>query len=116
MTIEELIQIADKLPSVTYDIKWEHHLCFNIADKMFLITSPDDNPVSASFKVAEEDFQEMISLPGCAAAAYMGRYHWVSIDDISRFDTLTWTKVLNESYRLIASKLSGKKQKELGIV
>lgn len=115
MTIEELIKIADKFPSVTYDIKWEHHLCFNIADKMFLITSPDDNPVSASFKVAEEDFADMTSKPGCAAAAYMGRYFWVSVDDINRFDQKVWEKILKDSYDLISSKLSKKKQIELGI-
>lgn len=41
---------------VTTDIKWKDHLCFNIGEKIFLITSPDNLPLTASFKVSDEDF------------------------------------------------------------
>jgi hypothetical protein len=61
MNIEELQSICRKLKGRTEDIKWENHLCFNISGKMFLITSPDSVPVSASFKVADEEFEELSS-------------------------------------------------------
>lgn len=41
---------------VTTDIKWKDHLCFNIGEKIFLITSPESLPLTASFKVSDEDF------------------------------------------------------------
>ena len=56
MTIEDLTQICSRLKGVTTDIKWKDHLCFNIGEKIFLITSPESLPLTASFKVSDEDF------------------------------------------------------------
>ena len=50
MTIDVIQAICAKLPAVTQDIKWENHVCFNVGGKMFMITSPDEVPVSASIK------------------------------------------------------------------
>ena len=35
--IEDLQNLAKKLPEVTEDIKWENHLCMCIDDKMFFV-------------------------------------------------------------------------------
>ena len=51
MSIEDLMSICQKLNGMTTDIKWEDHLCFNVGEKIFLITSPDSVPPTASFKV-----------------------------------------------------------------
>ncbi|MDF2192534.1 MmcQ/YjbR family DNA-binding protein [Paraflavitalea sp. CAU 1676] len=115
MTIEDIQTICGKWAGVTQDIKWENHLCFNVGEKMFLVTAPDEVPISASFKVADEEFDEVSARPGCKPAPYMARYKWVWIDDINRIGKKEWTRLLTSSYDQVAAKLPAKKRKELGL-
>src|ERR1700741_1466905 len=115
MTIEELQGITKTLVGVTEDIKWEHHLCFNVGDKMFLVTAPDDVPVSASFKVSDESFEEGSCKEGFMPAPYMARNKGVRLDDISRLSQKEWTFFIKQSSQLVASKLPVKSQKALGL-
>ncbi len=115
MHLEDLQLICEQLPGTTTDIKWDYHLCFNVGEKMYLITSPDEVPVSASFKVTDEDFERLCALPGIIPAPYMARNKWVKIDDISRLSKKEWETLLMQSHVLIASKLTVKLKKELGI-
>ena len=115
MSIEEIQTICKNLPAVTEDIKWDDHLCFSVAGKMFLLTSPDQVPPSASFKVPEEDFEALAAREGFVPAPYMARYKWVQLDNISRLSPPEWEKHIHESYRLIASKLPLKTRKQLGL-
>ncbi len=101
--------------AVTEDIKWEHHLCFNVGGKMFLITSPDEVPVNASLKVDEDEFGRLCMREGVRPAPHLARYHWVRIDDLGRFSPKEWRHYLDESYRLVSSKLSKAERKRLGI-
>ena len=80
---------------------------------MFLVTAPDNVPVSASFKTSDEDFEMLPSRPGFIPAPYMAKNKWIFVDDISRFSKKDWEKYLQSSYSLIASKLSLRMQKEI---
>ena len=82
---------------------------------MFLVTSPDSVPVSASFKVSDEEFDELSVQKGFMPAPYLARYKWVHLDDISRLSKKQWEKYLSQSYNLIASKLPSKIKKTIGI-
>lgn len=115
MTIEEIQNICNTLPAVTQDIKWEDHLCFNVGGKMFLVTAPDCVPPSASFKVAEEAFEELAAREGFMPAPYLARYKWVHLDDISRLSYREWEQQITASYRLIAGKLPKKVSQHLGL-
>jgi predicted DNA-binding protein (MmcQ/YjbR family) len=113
MTIAEVREICLSFPAVTEDIKWEDHLCFNIGGKMFLVTAPDNVPVSASFKTSDEDFQALSNRTGFIPAPYMAHNKWIFADDINRFSKKDWEIYLRKSYNLILSKLSLKFQKEV---
>jgi predicted DNA-binding protein (MmcQ/YjbR family) len=113
MTISEIREICLAFRSVTEDIKWENHLCFNIGGKMFLVTAPDNVPVSASFKTSDEDFELLPNRAGFIPAPYMARNKWIFVDDISRFSNKEWQKYLQLSYELIFSKLSKRLQSEI---
>ena len=115
MTVEGLQTIVKKLKGVTQDIKWEDHLCFNIGSKMFFVTSPDHVPVTASFKVSDEEFEEVSSRKGFIPAPYLARYKWVFSDDINRLSKKEWEYFIAQSYKLIAQKLPSKIKKEIGI-
>jgi predicted DNA-binding protein (MmcQ/YjbR family) len=116
MTIEELQKLCKKHKGVTEDIKWEDHLCFNVGEKMFLVTSPDSVPVSASFKVNDEEFDELSQKPGFMPAPYLARYKWVHLDDIKRLSKKQWEHYAEQSYHLIAAKLPAKIKKQIGLV
>jgi predicted DNA-binding protein (MmcQ/YjbR family) len=115
MTLEELQDICKKFPGVTQDIKWENHLCFNVGEKMFMITSPDSVPVTASFKTGDEDFEALSAREGMKPAPYLARYKWIFVDDIKRLSRKEWERYLFEAYQIIASKLPLKIKKQLKV-
>lgn len=113
MTIEELQQIARTFPGMTEDIKWDNHLCFNVGGKMFVVTSPDNVPVTASFKASDEDFEELAQREGFIPAPYMARYKWVYVDDINRLSKKEWECYMAASYQLIHDKLPAKTRRQI---
>ncbi len=116
MNLEIITEYCNSLPRVTTDIKWEDHLCFNVGEKMFLITSPDNVPVSASFKTNPDDFELLTEREGIIPAPYLARYKWVQVDDINRLSEKEWQEYVPKSYQLVASKLPKKIQKELNLL
>ncbi len=116
MDLEVIIKICNELNSVTSDIKWEDHLCFNVGGKMFYIASLGNTPTSSSFKVNEAEFEYLIEKEGIIPAPYLAKYKWVRIDDIRRIPEKEWEKYIKNSYYLVASKLSKKLQKEIGVI
>lgn len=115
MTIETLQLICKRYPGVTEDIKWEDHLCFNIGGKMFLITSPDSVPCTASIKVADDKFDEISGMEGFMPAPYLARYKWVHLDDIDRLSNKQWEAFIDTAYNLVASRLPAKVRRQLGL-
>ena len=116
MTLEEVQKYCKQLKGVTEDIKWEDHLCFCVGQKMFLITAPDDTPVSASFKASDEDFEELTARPGFKPAPYMARNKWIFIEDIQLMTPAEWKHYIDKSYELIKGKLPKKILKEQGLL
>ena len=114
MNVEDIQAICRQLPAVTEDIKWGHDLVFSIG-KMFCVVGLDQSPTSASFKVTEEEFEEMSTRPGFKPAPYVAKYKWVWVDDINRMKKTEWKKYLAQSYELVKEKLSPKIKKELGL-
>ncbi len=115
MNVGDLQEICKKFPGLKQDIKWETHLCFNVGDKMFLITSPDEVPVTASFKTGDEDFEELSSREGFKPAPYLARGKWIYVDNIKRLSKKEWQYYLKEAHRLIALKLPVKTREKLKI-
>jgi predicted DNA-binding protein (MmcQ/YjbR family) len=108
MTLAEIRTICVSFPGVTEDIKWGNHLCFNIGGKMFLVTSPDSVPVTASIKVSDEEFEVLTNREGIIPAPYMARNKWVYVDSINRLSKKEWERYLLEAYTIIFAKLSGR--------
>lgn len=116
MTLEEIRFFCNQLPAVTEDIKWENHLCFSVGEKMFLITAPDLSPVTASFKVGDDDFELLSAKPGLQPAPYLARYKWIHTDDINNLSEKEWHRYLSKAYELIKMKLPKKKLKDLRLI
>ncbi len=115
MNIEDIQSICKKLPSVKEDIKWEHDLVFSVGEKMFCVVGLDQSPTTASFKVKDEEFEEMCNLPGFKPAPYVAKYKWVYIDDIKKMKKAKWEHYIKQSYELVKAKLPKKLKKQLGL-
>lgn len=116
MDIEQLRALALSFPAVTEDIKWGDHLCFNVGDKMFLLTSPDELPINACFKVSEEDFDALIDRSEqFGRAAHFAQRKWITIRDIHSMSQKEWRYYLKASYDAVVAKLTKKRRAELGI-
>ena len=115
MNIEQIQQICKALPGVTEDIKWGQDLVFSIGGKMFCVIGLDQDPTSASFKVKDDEFEEMSSRPGFKPAPYVAKYKWVWVEDIRKMKKVEWEKYLKQSYQLVSEKLPVKVKKQLGL-
>jgi predicted DNA-binding protein (MmcQ/YjbR family) len=112
--IEEIQDICRKMPGVTEDIKWGHDLVFSVGGKMFCVVGLDESPTSASFKVTDDEFEEMSNRPHFKPAPYVAKYKWVLIEDITKMKKTDWKKYLAQSYELVKEKLPAKLKKQLG--
>lgn len=115
MDIEIIRSICQSFPGVTEDVKWGHDLVFSVGLKMFCVVGLDETPVSASFKVKDEEFEEMANRPGFKPAPYVAKYKWVLIDDVTRMKKSEWESFLEQSYELVKAKLPAKIRKGLDI-
>lgn len=115
MNIEDIQAICRQLPGVTEDIKWGNDYVFSIGGKMFCVVGLEQSPTTASFKVTDEEFEEMCDRPGFKPAPYVAKYKWVWIDDINKMKKSDWKKYLQQSYDLVKEKLPAKLKKQLNI-
>ena len=112
MNLEQIRAIATALPAATEGIKWEDHLAFMVAEKMFLLTGMDDTS-NVSIKVTDEDFEMLTERDNIIQAPYMARNKWVSIQKRNALKPKEWEHYIRTSYELIKSKLPKKVQKEI---
>jgi predicted DNA-binding protein (MmcQ/YjbR family) len=112
MDIEAIRSICKELPAVTEGVKWGNDLCFMVGEKMFCVTSLG-TPLQVSFKVTDEEFDEISNSPGIIPAPYVARYKWVLVEDVTRLNKKLWKHFITQSYTLVKSKLSKKKLEQL---
>lgn len=113
MEIERIRDYCLDKPGVTEGMKWGEHLTFMVAERMFVIFGLDQTPITASFKVSEEEFEYMQHQSGLRAAPYLARYKWIAVEDIGIIPENEWYRILDQSYDLIKKKLPKKAQEAL---
>ncbi|MDX2048004.1 MAG: MmcQ/YjbR family DNA-binding protein [Chitinophagaceae bacterium] len=94
------------------DIKWGNDLCFTVAEKLFCVTALD-GPFKVSFKVKDEEFEELSQQEGFMSAPYMARARWVLVTEPGRLSRNEWEGYIKQSYELIVSKLTKKQKSEI---
>jgi predicted DNA-binding protein (MmcQ/YjbR family) len=114
MNIETLREICSSLTAVTEDVKWGNDLVFSVGDKMFCVASLG-SPFSCSFKVPDDEFDELSSQNGFMPAPYMARAKWVLVADPSNLNKKQWERYIKQSYELVSIKLTKKLREKLGI-
>ena len=104
MNIEQLRKFCLSFPGATEDIKWGADLCFSVGGKMFCVAALD-GPFTFSFKVKDDEFDEVSSLPGFRPAPYAARYKWVLVEEVNRLSRKEWSHYIKQSYDLVKAKL-----------
>jgi predicted DNA-binding protein (MmcQ/YjbR family) len=107
-------KICLSLPAVTEDVKWDNDLCFSVGGKMFCVISLDP-PFKCSFKVPDEEFDELSNTDGFIPAPYMARAKWVTVIKPSAVAKQEWKEYITRSYELVKTKLTKKQKAGLGI-
>ena len=102
------------LPSCTEDVKWGNDLVFSVGSKMFCVTALD-LPFKCSFKVKDEELEELVCRPNFIPAPYMARAKWVQVTNASALHKEEWEFYLRQSYELVKAKLTKKVRAELGL-
>jgi predicted DNA-binding protein (MmcQ/YjbR family) len=114
MEIESLRKYCLSLPAVVEDIKWGHDLVFSVGGKMFCVASLE-TPLTFSFKVRDEEFEELSVQDGFMPAPYMARAKWVLVTNPAKLHKKEWEEYVKQSYEMIKAKLTRKVRQELGI-
>ena len=79
---------------------------------MFCVTGLEGDP-GVSFKVKEEEFDELSTSQAIIPAPYMARNKWVKVQQWERFSEQEWAHYVKQSYELVKAKLPKKLQKEI---
>jgi predicted DNA-binding protein (MmcQ/YjbR family) len=114
MDIEILRSICLFFPAVTEDVKWENNLCFCIGGKIFCIANLEP-PFTFSFKVTDEEFEQLSGSQGFQPAPYLARAKWVLVSDTSKLSKKDLKNYLQQSYEMIKAKIPKKQRKDLGL-
>ena len=113
MDIDQLRGYCLSLPGVTEDIKWGNDLVFSVGAKMFCVAGLE-TPLQFSFKVKDEEFEEMSNSEGFMPAPYMARAKWVLVTKL-KLSKKEYQHFINQSYELVKAKLTKKVKTELGL-
>ncbi len=97
-------------PGATEGLKWEDHICFMVAEKVFCMTGPWGG---ACLKVTPDEFVVLTERDGITPTPYMARNMWVSIEPYSKLKEREWEQYVRQSYELIRAKLPKKVQRAL---
>ena len=114
MNLDTLRELCRQLPAVTEDIKWGHDLCFSVAGKMFCVAALEGS-LTVSFKVKDDEFDEMSNSPGMRPAPYVARYKWVLVEEVSALNRKEWEHYVKQSYELVKAKLPKKLARQHGL-
>lgn len=114
MDIEFVRLTCMNLPAVTEDVKWDNDLVFSIGGKMFCVVWLEP-PFTCSFKVRDEDYEDISNQDGFIPAPYMARAKWVQVVKPDQLNKKEWEASINLSYELVKAKLTKKQRGELGV-
>jgi predicted DNA-binding protein (MmcQ/YjbR family) len=104
MNVESVEHFCLAFPHATENLQWGDDLCFKVGGKIFAVLDLRPVPPRLSFKCTPEKFGQLVEQEGIVPAAYVARYHWVSLE---RLDVLPWSELkdlLGDSYAMVAAK------------
>ncbi len=121
MTLEEFNAFCGALAHTSHVVQWGGAHVWKIGGKVFAIggwNREDDGQVSVSFKVSPLAFEILGEQAGLRPAPYLASrgMKWIQRTSDETMSDADFCDYLKESYRLVGSGLTKKKQRELGLI
>ncbi|WP_316807094.1 MmcQ/YjbR family DNA-binding protein [Pedobacter agri] len=108
MDIESFREYCLSLPGTTEGMKWDH-LCFMIAEKIFVIADVDTGS-SFSIKCNPDDFDALTARDGIAQAYHLAKRQWIQVENLDVLNDKELKARVAESRALVLAKLPKKTQ------
>jgi predicted DNA-binding protein (MmcQ/YjbR family) len=103
------------LPHTTEDIQWGNDLLFRVGRKIYASVCLDPaSPARLSFKCTPEEFAVLIEQEGIFPAAYVARYHWVSLERLDALPREELKRRVRDSYEMVLVRLPKTVKERLG--
>ncbi len=109
-----LKDLCRSLPATTEDIKWGDDHVFSVGGKMYAAFDVEDES-RYGFKCDDDDFDELTEREGIIPAPYAARFGWVSVREPGALKRAEAERLIRKSHALVASKLTKKLRRELGL-
>jgi predicted DNA-binding protein (MmcQ/YjbR family) len=113
MNIRQLKQLCNEFPGAGDTLYGEpsNILVYEVGGKKFAyFKTSEPEQWRFSLRVTPERFVELTDQPGIKPARYMGRFHWISIVDVTRFPADYLVELLEASYQRAFDSLPKAKQ------
>ncbi|ENM5923828.1 Uncharacterized protein conserved in bacteria [Vibrio mimicus] len=119
MNYDDFNTFCGSFPATSHVVQWGNSDVWKVGDKVFAIGGwSSEEKAAFTFKVSDLNFDFLSNCSGYKPAPYFANrgMKWIQqIDDEGHLDE-ELRYYLSESYKIVASGLSKKKQVELGIL
>ncbi len=118
MTYEEYNAFCETLPATTHVVQWGGAHVWKVGGKVFAIGGWDDGEEAhITFKTSPIAFEILQEQPGLRPAPYLAPrgMKWIQHYEKPGLSDDDLKVYIKESHRIVASGLTKKKQKELGL-
>ena len=117
MTNDEFNQFCKGLIATSYVNQWGGSHVWKVGGKVFAVGGKEDGQERYSFKVSDQNYLFLEQKPGYRPAPYLASrgMKWIQQFEGTASEDEELIYYLTESHRIVASGLSKKKQKELGL-
>jgi predicted DNA-binding protein (MmcQ/YjbR family) len=123
MKLEAYNEFCSRLPATSHVVQWGGAHVWKVGGKVFAIGgwhmgAPEDTgQLFVTFKVSELAYDILKELPGCRPAPYLASrgMKWIQRTGDESVDDSGLCDYLRESHRIVASGLSQKRRRELGL-
>ncbi len=119
MDQKTLNQFCAALPATSHVVQWGNSDVWKVGGKVFAVAGWGKEPgFAVSFKVTPLSFEILKEQPGLRPAPYLASrgMTWIQHYDTPGLSDADLKAYLRESHSLVASGLSKKKQRELGLL
>ena len=118
VTYEEFNAYCDALPATTYVMQWGGAHVWKVGGKVFAIGGWSDDRAAVTFKVDDLSYEVLKEQPGLRPAPYLASrgLKWIQHYAAPGLSDDELKDYLSQSHRIVASGLSKRKQRELGLL
>ncbi len=118
MTYEEYNAFCGALPATSHVVQWGGSHVWKVGGKVFAVGGWADGEPAYTFKVSDLSYEILKEQPGLRPAPYLASrgMKWIQHYAQPGLADDALKDYLRESHRIVASGLSKKKQRELGLI